>query len=344
MKYTHISQKEREEIYMMIEEGKTNEEIGRELGRNRSTIWREKRRNETSMERRLNNSPKKKKVYLPDRAQKKYEDRRKKAKNGSFPLKKSYIYQYVHKKLKMGYSPEIIAGRIEEELGETISPECIYQFIYSKLGKERGWWKYLCRGRPKRRKRKGRKSRKGKIIPNRISITQRPVEAENRKEFGHFEGDSIIGKNRRGSALHTNVCRYSRMTFIKKLERKTSKNTSKAMIDIFKKIPKKLRHTCTLDNGSEFCGHEEVTQETGIKIYFAHPYSSWERGTNENTNGLIRRFFPKGTDFDEISEQEIQAVEDWLNNRPRKCLGFKTPIEIYNRILSTPSSSVALEI
>jgi IS30 family transposase len=334
MKYTHLSQKERERIYILKTEGLNNKEIGEKLNRNPATIWREIKRNSTNIDRRFNNSPRKKKIYLPDRAQLKYEKRRIKAKEWIFPLKKSWIYEYVHQRLKIGWSPEIISGRIQEELEETISHECIYQFIYSKLGKKRAWWKYLCRGRPKRRKWKGRKSRKGKIIPNRISIKHRPIAAQNRTEFGHFEGDSIVGKNRKASVLHTNVCRFSRITFIKKLKRKTAQNTADAMINIYKKIPEKLRHSCTLDNGSEFCSHEEVTAATGVTIYFAHPYRSWERGTNENTNGLIRRFFPKGTDFDQISEKQIQAVEDWINDRPRKCLGFKTPREVYNQQLS----------
>ena len=314
-------------MYVLKEEGLNNKEIAEILERHPSTIGREFKRNSTSIDRRLNNSPKKKKVYLPDKAQNKYKQRRKKAKKATFPLKKPWIYKYVQKKLKIGYSPEIISGCIEKELEERISHECIYQFIYSKLGKKRGWWEYLVRHHEKRRKWKGRKSRKGKIIPNRISITKRPVEANERTEFGHFEGDSIVGKNRKGAGLHTNVCRFSRMTFIKKLERKTAKNTAKVMIDIYKQIPEELIHSCTLDNGSEFCSHEKVTKEIGIKIYFAHPYRSWERGTNENTNGLIRRFFPKGTDFDDISEEEIQAVEDWINDRPRKCLNFKTRLQ-----------------
>ncbi len=329
MKYKHINEKEREEIYLLKKEGKNMREMAEILKRNKSTISRELSRNSTVIGR--NRNGKNRKIeYLPDRAETKYKNRRGESRS-PFPLKNPFIYRYTIGKLKEGWSPEQISGRLRIEYKERheISAEGIYQFIYSKKGKKLSLSELLPRHHKKRRKWKGRKSRKGKIIPNRVSIHERESVIEERTEGGHFEGDSIVGVGKK-SALHTEVERTSRYTLIRKIDRKTALCTAEAMIDIFKNTP--LVKTCTLDNGSEFASHELVSNEIDMKIYFADPYSSWQRGTNENTNGLIRRYFPKKTDFDSVLEKEIQMVQDSINNRPRKILGYRTPKEVYSEL------------
>lgn len=331
MNYNNLSQKEREQIYILLKEGLKPNAIADLLGRHRSTICREIKRNSTSMETRYNNSPKKQKHYLPDRAQQKYRQRRKEGKY-PFPLKNSWIYRYTLRKLKIGWSPETISGRLKLKYDEHISHETIYQFIYGKRGRKLELYKNLRRAHKKRRKWKGRKGKRV-LIPNRRDITLRPESVETREEFGHWEGDSIIGVGK-GAALHSEVERKCRKLFLKKVKRKTAEETRRAMVAIYKPLPKKAKKTSTIDNGSEFVKHEEVTEETGIVIYCAAPYHSWERGSNENANGLVRWYFPKKTNFDEISDEEIQKVEDAINNRPRKCLGYKTANEVYHQLLS----------
>ncbi len=332
MKYKHLSQEERDQMAIMLQENIPKTRIAKELRRNYSTIYREIMRNHTSMDRRYNNSPKKKKfIYLPDRAQKKYEQSRKKSKS-PFPLKNAFVYRFVIEHLKKGWSPELISGRLKLRYGEkhSISHECIYQFIYSKRGRKMKLCKYLPRRHKKRRKHSGRSTRRH-LIPNRKDISQRPKEVEDRKTPGHWEGDSIVGVGKR-SALHTEVERHSRYLLIGKKKRKTAEETATVMTEMYLSVPEHLRKTTTADNGSEFCQHEEVTQNTRIQVFFARPYHSWERGSNENANGLVRRFFPKKTDFDPISEQEIQAVQDAINHRPKKCLDFRTPHEVFTQL------------
>ncbi len=331
MNYSNLSQKERDQIYILKQECIKPNTIAKLLGRHRSTICREIKRNSTSIESRYNNSSKKRKHYLPDRAQQKYIQRRKESKY-PFPLKNPWIYRYTLRKLKIGWSPETISGRLKLKYDEYISHETIYQFIYSKVGRKKELCKYLRRSHPKRRKYSGRKSKRT-LIPNRRDISLRPEKAETREEFGHWEGDSIVGVGK-GAALHSEVERKCRKLFLRKVKQKTSAETRKVMVAIYKPLPKKAKLSGTLDNGSEFTEHEKVTKESGIDLFFATPYHSWERGTNENTNGLVRWYFPKKTNFDEISEEEIQKVENAINNRPRKCLGYKTANEAYHQLLS----------
>lgn len=346
MNYKHLSQKERDEIYDLSQNGYNNSQISEILKRAPSTIGREIERNESSIERRYNNSPKKIKVYLPDRAQIKYEERRKKAKS-PYPLKNPFIYTYTHEHLKIGWSPEMISGRIKADYKQEISDECIYQYIYGKHAKDKGFklWEYLVRGHNKRRKKHGRKLKRT-LIPNRVGIGQRPYIVERRKRIGDWEGDTIFGVGK-GAALGTFNDRVCKRFMMRKLPRKTAEEMEKAAIKVFKHIPEEFRKTMTLDNGSENTRHERISAKTGLKIYFANPYHSWERGSNEKANGMVRRYFPKKTNFDNISEKEIQLVEDKINNWPMKCLQWKTPNEVYqkhlNQLLSTRSLNVALE-
>jgi transposase, IS30 family len=172
----------------------------------------------------------------------------------------------------------------------------------------------------------GRKERKTKI-PNRISIDARPKIVETRRQFGHWEGDSLIS-SKSTTALNSLTERKSRLLLLTKLKRKGSMETKDAVISRLQHLPPEARRSLTLDNGTENTQHQEITATLGTKCFFAHPYSSWERGTNENINGLARWYLPKGTDFAKITEQQLSHIESLINNRPRKCLKFKTPNEI----------------
>ena len=345
MNYTHLSRFERDQIYDLSQQGVRKAEIARKIMRDESTIGREIERNSSVIERRLNNSPKKKKHYLPDTADKKYLERRRKSKT-PFPLRTPFIYKYTIKHLKMGWTPQIISGRLKTEFQEQISPECIYQYIYSAQAKEKGLklWEYLPRSHRKRRKFNGRKTRRV-LIPNRTDISLRPEIVENRGRFGDFEGDTIFGVGA-GSALATMNERLSRYLFLRKLERKTAEEMKNAVIEALNAT--KGIKTLTFDNGSENTKHEEMAKSLKIDVYFARPYHSWERGANERTNGLVRRYFPKKTNFDNVTETELQVVQDLINNRPIKCLKWRTPSEVYkehiNQQIATESLKVALEV
>jgi IS30 family transposase len=331
--YTHFSLEDREELYDLLQLGITQKEISIRIGKSASSISRELQRNRTSIDRKYNNSPKKIKHYLPDRAEAKYRHRRKKSKY-AFPLKRPEIYKYVIKHLTSfeAWSPDSIAGRITRDIGERISHECIYQFIYSKRARPLELWKYLRRAHKKRRKHKGRQHRRF-LIPGRKDIALRPKIVEAKKRFGDWEGDSVLGHGKK-SAVHTELERVSKLLLIEKMQRKTAQEATKAMVKIFKNLPKKLRKTLTLDNGSEHVLHEKLTTQLGISIYFARPYASWQRGANEHANGLLRWYFPKGTDFNFVSCKDLKRVQVAINNRPRKSLGYNKPIEVFNSIIA----------
>lgn len=317
-RYKHLTLAERDRMMEMLFEGRKQSEIARELGRDKGTISRELKRNA---------SPEYKK-YLSHRAHERADKRRIKASRRE-RLKDEDLRRYVKEKLILGWSPELIAGRIKTELvGIAISHEAIYQYIYdSKTPGREELIKCLIRAHRKRKKKGiGRKQKRTKI-PDRISIEERPASVETRQEIGHWEGDSVVSRKSK-EALNSLAERKSRLVFITKLPRKGAKETRDAVIGRLKVLPEHARKTLTLDNGTENTRHKEITEAIGTRCYFAHPYASWERGTNENINGLIRWYLPKGTDFSKITEEQVARIEWLINNRPRKCLGFKTPYEI----------------
>lgn len=323
--YKHLSQSEREHIANLLSEGTTLGDIALALGRNKSTISRELARN----------SPPERRRYTPCRAHARACER-KTAANTHERLKNDFIRQYVKDGLEKGWSPQQISGRIRmDHPGYSINHEAIYQYIYHPQNPHHLEMITLLRRAHKKRKNKsiGRKVRKTKI-PNRIPIDARPKSVENRNRYGHWEGDSLISRKSK-AALNTLIERKSRLVLITKLPRKGAAETNKAVITRLKKLPARGRQTLTLDNGSENAKHKQLSARLGIKCYFAHPYASWERGTNENINGLIRWYLPKGTDFRNIAPEQIARIEFLLNSRPRKCLGYKTPLEV-------AASSVAL--
>ena len=316
--YSQLSLEERDKITLMRAEGKKASEIARALARDKSTMSRELNRN---------SSPEYK-LYMSHRAQGRYEERRKQA-SRRLRLKNDLIRSYVIGKLKEGWSPEQIAGRLRIDNPRiSISHEAIYQFIYDNNTEGRQELIDSLRRSHSKRKKKaiGRRVKKTKI-PNRVSIEERPVSVQTRKQFGHWEGDSLVSRKSM-VCLNSLVERKSRLLILTKLDRKSAEETSSAVIKRLKSLPEKARRTLTMDNGTENAKHEEITSILEIKCYFAHPYASWERGTNEHVNGLVRWYLPKGTDFSKISDEQIAMIESLINNRPRKCLGFKTPTEV----------------
>lgn len=247
------------------------------------------------------------------------------------------LEEYVHKGLKKGWSPEQIANRLKIEYPSNpdmqISHESIYTYLYvlprGELKKE--LLSFLRTERRLRRKRSNSHKQRGKI-PNMISIEERPKDVENRTIPGHWEGDLIVGKGR-NSALGTLVERTTRTTILVPLKNKNALAVRKAFAKETRKLPAQMKLSLTYDRGTEMSQHELFTKETKIQVYFADPYSPWQRGTNENTNGLIRRYFPKGTDFSKIQRKEIKAVQNSLNGRPRKVLGYFTPFEVFDKLL-----------
>ena len=315
--YRHLSREDRGKIMFMRWWGKNVSEIARELGRNRSTISRELRRNRDYI---LDN-------YLDEGAQIRA-DRRREHATRHYRLKNERIRSYVREKLRAGWSPELIAGRIEmEEPGCTISHEAIYQYVYHLERPERDIY-IRCLRRSHRRRRKrgtGRAQRKSRI-PNRISIEERPAVVESREQAGHWEGDSLVS-SRNSVVLYSLVERRTRMVKLTRIRGRDGRRTAAAIIRRLGPLPPEARRTLTLDNGFEHTRHEQITEAIGTQCYFCDPYSSWQRGTCENRNELIRYHFPKGTDFARLTQAEIERVELAINTRPMKCLGFKTPLE-----------------
>lgn len=247
-------------------------------------------------------------------------------------LKNPWLYAHVWDKLREGWSPEQIAGRLKKDYpadrSRHVSPETIYQFIYAPEQADKRLWEYLPRKQKKRRKQLGRSVHKSRI-PNRVSIHDRPVEIESRELFGHWEGDTVEGQRSKHDGIHTEVERKSRKLLARKVGRIASRETTDAQLVLFANLPPAARLTTTLDNGREHHLHGELTEALAVAVYFADPYSSWQRGTNENTNGLLRRYLPKRTDFTTLTQGELDDIVEEINNRPRKCLDYATPNEVF---------------
>lgn len=320
-RYKHLTLEEREKLYAGKEAGKSLREIANELGRDHTTLSRELRRNARYG-----------KPYIPCRAQAQA-DRVAKRQRCKAPLKEPLIFVYVRAKLRKGWSPEAIAGRLPiEHPGYGIDDETIYRYIYGR-GKKYKLWKRLPYKRKKRMKKEGRKVRREKI-KNAVPIDKRPQEAEERNVAGHWETDNMEGKRSDSSAVSVSVDRAARYTVLSKVSDKTAKEKNRVVAGRLLELPPWARQSLTADRGPENSAHEELSNNLRLDIYFCNPYHSWEKGTVENTIGRVRRFIPKGTSIDSLTEKELAAVEHWLNHTPRKCLGFLTPYEKMLELLS----------
>ena len=314
MGWKQISIEEREVVMIRVQNGYSIRQIAEELGRHRTTIWREIKRNDFRRGYRAHASHK--------RALKRRHTARRPRRLSYAPLR-----TYVEQKLKLYWSPEQIAHRIVLDYPENprmrICHETIYRFILSE-GRE--FIRYLRQGR-RRNRYAWRGKKRFKRIRGGRHIKDRPEEIELRNRLGHWEGDSIRGPAYSATGLATQVDRASRYLVAALLPDRKAKTYNDVVVRAFGDIQQPLR-TMTVDNGMEFSMFNELEVALGIEVYFARPYHSWERGTNENTNGLLRQFFPKGTDFSGVNPREVEQAVGLLNNRPRKCLGYRTPAEV----------------
>lgn len=322
MKYHQLTQEERYNIYALKKAGFSNIKIGKELERDKATIGRELRRNKGQ------------KGYRPKQAET-FAKEREKSKKRSCIGEGSIAY--MKEKIKLKWSPEQISGRIKLEGISSVSHETIYKYLQED--KKEGGELYLnLRHKNKRyKKRYGSIDKRGQI-PNKRSIEERPSIVDDKTRIGDVEIDLVIGKHHK-QAIVTVVDRKSKFTLIQKVSSKKAIEVKEALISMMHPFKDKI-HTITADNGKEFSKHESIAKALDSDFFFCHPYSSWERGLNENTNGLIRQFFPKGSEFTHITEKQILEVQNNLNYRPRKTLNYRTPAEVfYDTILESNNSA-----
>jgi IS30 family transposase len=310
MSYTQLSREQRYQIYALMKAEHNQSEIAAIIGCHKSTISRELWRNRGQ------------KDYYPNQAHQLARRRQRYCHGPRIPVQ---TWQQVELLLRQQWSPEQITGRLKRERRRAVSHERIYLYIYADKRRGGSLHRHL-RSQKKQRKRYGGYIRRGQI-PNRTSIEQRPQIVASKRRFGDWEADTIIGARHKGGILSV-VERKSKLTRLRKLATKGAAEMKHNSIELLAPLAAKV-HTITVDNGKEFCDHELIAAGLQARIYFAHPYASWERGLNENTNGLVRQYFPKKHDFARITNAEVQRVEDLLNNRPRKTLGYRTPNEVF---------------
>ena len=312
MAYKRVTAEERKLIYRWLQEEEAQNEIARRLGRNKGSISREIARH-TGL-----------KGYRPKQAHATAQAQAKRSGPRRFT---DEVRADAEARIKEGWTPAIIGGRARLEGRPWVCAETIYQHIYADAKAGGTLWKNLPRAKRKRHRRCPRQDGRGRgQIQNQRRIDTRPAEVETRLTVGHWEGDLINGANGTGN-LATEVERCTRFTLIGYTKTKEATEVRRKMCALFKTLPPKARRSATLDNGKEFAQHEDLARGAGIDVFFAHPYHSWERGTNENTNGLIRRLHPKKSSFANIGVVELKRIDTFLNDRPRKCLGWSTPRE-----------------
>ena len=326
MSYEQLTLEERFVIYHLRRVRLSVREIARGLDRRHSTISRELKRNGA----RYPGA-----VYWALSAQECAQQRRQRARHHRRRANGA-LCQYVVERLQAHWSAETIAGRLELDFPADahmrVSHEAIYRWMY--LDAKAGGELYQClRFQHKRRRKQRRYGSLRGLIPGRVSISERPAIVEQRSRFGDWEGDTVYGRRTRDCLL-TQVERKSRYLIAAKISDRRASTVAQCHIEQFGALPVSWRQTLTLDNGKEFSAFKQVEQHTGLSVFFADAYCAWQRGSNENSNGLLRRYFPKGTDFSQVSDEQLAAVIENLNNRPRKCLGYLTPHEVVLRAFS----------
>jgi len=316
--YTHLTLAEREKLFALREQGLSFADIEGVLRRSHSTLSREYKKNTRYG-----------KKYLPCSAQKRAvrvgTNQRYKA-----PLKGPEIFLYVRTHLKSPYfwTPGMISMHIEFDINNaSIDTETIYRYIYSKSVRRYKLWELLPRGRAKRMKLLGRKIRNNGKVPNSVSIDLRPKTISKRNKIGHWETDNVEGPRSSKPALSVSVERLTRLVVISKIPNQTALVKTRSLTRRLNKFHASIRLSITQDNGKENYGHQQTALALGTRMYFCHAYRSWEKGSVENRNAVVRRFFPKGIDFASVTAAQIQFVETVINNMPMKCLGKRTPYE-----------------
>lgn len=313
--YTRLSQAEREQIFLWLHEGVSLREIGKRLGRSHTTISRELAGNKSE-------------EYSPVKANQEAQELR--HKKDKHKLDDPLLRSFVVKKLGEQWSPEEIAGRLKYIQAQvTVSHETIYTMVYQQPMKQERLWEFLRRGHKKRERWFDRRTKCAKrtIIQGKIPITERPLEAQKRLRVGHWETDLMEGSKKTHHVASITVDRRSGAVMLDKLRTKESQEKFDALMKRFEHIPVHVRKTMTFDNGTENTQHWRLSR-LQMKTFFCAAYHSWEKGTVENTIGLIREYLPKGTDLTAVSQQELMVIGTAINDRPRKRLGYKTPNEV----------------
>lgn len=312
MNYKQLTENERYQIYVMMKAGHSQTEVARLLKRSPSTISRELRRNQGL------------RGYRPAQAQRLTTSRRREAYKAIKITEE--VLGWVVTLIRQELSPQQVVDYLKRHKKLSLHHETLYQLIYDNKAQGGNLYKHLRIASKPYRKRYGHYDRRGRI-KNRVDIDERPAIVDKRSRIGDWEGDTVMGKGHK-SALLTMVERKTLYTVIVRLTGKHADLLAAAAVTNMASLRSKVK-TITFDNGLEFAEHETIAKGLCADIYFAHPYSSWERGINENTNGLIRQYFPKGTDFNEVTDDQIKHVMDRLNNRPRKTRGCRSPNELF---------------
>jgi len=307
--YRQLTQEQRYQIYALKKTKHSLAEIATVIGVHKSSVSRELKRNRGQ------------RGYRPQQAHELAVDRRQKA--GSRITVE--VWTVVESLLRQDWSPEQISGRLKKEQGVRISHEWIYQYVLKDKQAGGNLYRHL-RCQKQRRKRYGTYDRRGKL-PNCRSIEERPAIVSTRKRLGDWEVDTLIGKQQK-QALLTLTERKSRFTLLGKLSRRTAQTVRQQVCKLLLPVRDKV-HTLTSDHGKEFADHAQIAESLQLTFYFAHPYAAWERGTNENTHGLLRQYFPMKSDLQFVSNKKIEKAMSRLNFRPRKCLAFRTPFEVF---------------
>ena len=310
MTYKHLSQAERYQIHALMKAGHDQSQIAKLLDRHKSTISRELSRNTGS------------RGYRPKQACEMSADRAQHSRNA--PTVEPWVREAACALLCIQWSPEQIASQLP------ISHETVYQHVYADKAQGGTLWKHLRCQKQKRKRYASGRDRRGQI-PNRRPLSERPLHIEARRQVGHWECDTVIGASHKGAVV-TMVERKSGYAVMAKVEKKTSELVSSAIVDKLQPMAARVK-TLTFDNGKEFAGHAHIDQQLQSTAYFARPFASWERGSNENLNGLLRQYVPKKRAMSTVTDEEIRMIQNRLNNRPRKRLGFKTPAEVFHQSL-----------
>ena len=319
MTYKHLSQEERYQIHALKRQNISLACIAAELQRNRSTISRELKRNVGPT------------GYKPAQAHQQARSRQCRRRNARHFS--AAQWQHVHVYLRLHLSPQQCSGRLRLEQAISISAECIYQHAYQDKAAGGDLVSYLRCQKVRRKRYASGRERRG-VLKNRTCIEQRPAVVDKRSRIGDWEGDTIIGKGHQG-VLVTLVERKSRYTLAAQLDSRRSTGVTRAVIELLRPHKDQCK-TLTFDNGKEFAEHEFIAQCLKAKVYFAHPYCSWERGLNENHNGLLRQYFPKKTNLRKVTQNQVNEAVHRLNHRPRKCLGYRTPHEVFYGLAMRP--------
>jgi IS30 family transposase len=310
MTYKHLSQAERYQIHALMKAGHDQSQIAKLLDRHKSTISRELSRNTGS------------RGYRPKQACEMSADRAQNSRNA--PTVEPWVHEAACALLCIQWSPEQIASQLP------ISHETVYQHVYADKAQGGTLWKNLRCQKQKRKRYAGGRDRRGQI-PNRRPLSERPLHIEARRQVGHWECDTVIGASHKGAVV-TMVERKSGYAVMAKVSNKTSAAVGSAIVGELQPLAARVK-TLTFDNGKEFAGHAHIDEKLQSTAYFARPFASWERGSNENLNGLLRQYIPKKRSMSTVSDEEIRMIQNRLNNRPRKRLGFKTPAEVFHQSL-----------